>query len=186
MSTSHFVIEILALALSPFIAVWIGERLRWRHEDYRTKLWVFTTLLATRHAQFADDRLRALNLIQSVFARTTNVQTCFHSYLDSLTGTNLADPNVSAESNRKLQLLVEAMAKDLRLDVTGVDYSRGYLPKIMTQNMVADLTSSQLTRTMLLHYRKLVGFSDDRRKFGLYDNVELPAPIQMPRIDPPR
>lgn len=87
--------------------------------------------------------------------------------------------------NRRLQLLVEAMAKDLGLRVTGVDYSRAYSPNLLLHNFVNELASAQLTRTMLFHYRKLIGFSDDKSKFGLHAQIEIPPATPIPpRIDP--
>ena len=61
------ILTFCAILLSPVIAVLITVWLQNRKERRATKLWVFNTLIATRHDPIKDENVRALNMVDVVF-----------------------------------------------------------------------------------------------------------------------
>jgi hypothetical protein len=126
-------VQTAAIFLSPFFAVWAGRLLQDRAERRARKYWVLSALTQTRHAIFADDRIRALNTIDLAFGRNDKVRSLYRDYyaitMDVGPDGHLPPERIPA-LNAKLQELIEAMARDLHIhgEFTGVDFGRGYAP----------------------------------------------------------
>lgn len=67
MNNVQFWIYIIAVLLSPLIAVQISVWLQHRHEDHQRKLWVFKTLMSSRASRLSDNHVTALNMIDIEF-----------------------------------------------------------------------------------------------------------------------
>ena len=61
------VVNIIAVLLSPVIAVLVTVYLQNRREKRSQKLWIFNTLIGTRHSPLIEENVRALNMIDVVF-----------------------------------------------------------------------------------------------------------------------
>ena len=152
-------LELLALAFSPLIAVQVSERLRKRQERRNQKLWVLWTLVSTRHSQFADDRLRAINSVEFYYHDSPSVRKLFQEYMTMLGNEGLNNTQGFAERDRKLTELVDEMARTLGYGKTfsSLDFQRGYVPKYLGQVMEQQQKQQQLNEAMLAFFTKAQG-----------------------------
>lgn len=67
MTNVQFWIYIIAVLLSPLIAVQISVWLQRRHEDQNRRLWVFKTLMSNRASRLSESYVAALNMIDIEF-----------------------------------------------------------------------------------------------------------------------
>lgn len=81
--------SLLAILLSPVVAVLVSLYIQHRKERKATKLWIFNTLIATRHAPMTDERVRALNMVDVVFHDAKRVRQLWHEYFDMLSNEGL-------------------------------------------------------------------------------------------------
>jgi hypothetical protein len=77
-------VNILAILLSPVVAVMVTVLLQSRREKRNQKLWIFNALIATRHSPIVDENVRALNMIDVVFHDSARVRQLWHEYFDML------------------------------------------------------------------------------------------------------
>jgi len=90
-------ISILAILLSPVIAVGVTLWFQRRKDRRDAKLWILNTLMQTRHhGPASDEKVRAFNMIDVVFRKSPKVRELWHEYFGMLN-------NVSwrAESDKK-------------------------------------------------------------------------------------
>ena len=86
------VINILAILISPIIAVLISIWVQNRKEKRQNKMNIFTTLMATRHSSIIDESVRALNMIDVVFYDKHLVRQLWREYFDMLGNEGLNNP----------------------------------------------------------------------------------------------
>src|SRR4051812_19132766 len=77
-------INIAAIILSPLIAVLVTVWLQNRKERRGHQLWIFSKLMQTRHSPVTDQTVRALNMIDVVFANKRRIRQLWREYYDSL------------------------------------------------------------------------------------------------------
>ena len=105
-------INIAAVLLSPLVAVLVTVYLQRRRELRTRKETIFATLMAHRRAMPPErDWVRALNLIDVVFAGNGDVLNQWHQYYALLCSAKSA-PEYALRDNKLLDLLT-AMARDL-------------------------------------------------------------------------
>lgn len=123
-------ITVLAIVLSPAIAVGITLWHEIRREKRATKLWLFNTLIATRHAPITDEAVRALNMIDVVFHDAPPVRRLWRDYFDMLCNEGLANPAGWATRRKKNLEMITEMAKELGYGeaITHLDVDRVYTP----------------------------------------------------------
>jgi len=84
-TSSENIMEILAIVIGPIIAVLISVWLQRRHQKRDGKLSVFYTLMAYRKSYPpAKDLVKALNLIDVVYADEAKITQLWHRYYDLL------------------------------------------------------------------------------------------------------
>lgn len=88
MTTTQFVLNLLAVILAPVLAVQAQKWLERRREDRQRKLFIFRELMATRMARLSQRHVEALNLIDLEFpgdkSEDKPVHEAWRSYLDAL------------------------------------------------------------------------------------------------------
>lgn len=84
--------EIVAVLLSPIIAVVVTLWYQSRKEKRDTKRWLFGTLIATRHSPLTEESVRALNMIDVVFFNSQPVRKLWREYFDMLNNGGLNNP----------------------------------------------------------------------------------------------
>lgn len=135
------IVNVLAVALSPVIAVLIGQLLQCRAEKRKDKMDIFKTLMVNRHAVWSVDSVRALNSIDIIFSDDKEVRSRWKEYYDKLC---IQQPNASdfARINVSRDKLLEAMACSLgyKNKVTWETIQNPYIPKAMVDAQAQETT----------------------------------------------
>ena len=143
--------ELLAILLSPVIAVAITLWYQSRKEKRDAKRWIVQTLMATRHSPITDETVRALNLVDIVFHDAPSVRRLWREYFDMLCNQGLHNPQGwSSRQKKNLEMLTE-MARVVGYGgaVTHLDVDRVYYPQGLgeQQKRVQDI-SDELLRVL--------------------------------------
>lgn len=148
-------LTIAALLLSPLVAVGISQLLERQRERRALKYGVLTALLATRHSPFADDRLRALGVVELHFHGDPEVVRLYREYLDLLANDGLNTASGFTLRDRKLVELTDAMARSLGLKRPAPD-ARGWNDAAYVREAYErDQKSQTLQDAMLRFYSKM-------------------------------
>lgn len=123
-------LNILAILLSPIVAVLVSMYIQHRKERRDAKRWIVTTLFATRHSQVNDETVRALNLIDIVFHDSPSVRQLWHEYLDMQCNEGLSNPQGYSQRQKKNLEMITEMARVLGYgrEITHLDVDRVYSP----------------------------------------------------------
>lgn len=126
-------LEVLAVFLSPLIALRVGKLLDSLSDAKRRKEEIFNTLMETRAQPLTYEHVRALNKIDIAFYKNKEVRSAWNTYRDHLNssrGDNETDQKIWADKipDKMAKLLME-MAKLLNYDFDEVLLKKGaYLP----------------------------------------------------------
>jgi hypothetical protein len=139
--------NILAILLSPLIAVWVTTRLQDRKERRQQQLHILGTLMAARHEPLSADTVRALNLLDLVFSDKADVRKLWREYFEMVSNEGLQNPQGWKQRSKKNLEMITEMAKCLgygdaisHLDVDRVYYPVGVLNQAqMSQELQAEL-----------------------------------------------
>jgi len=159
---------IVATLFGPILAVQVQKYLEKAGEARNQKLWIFSTLMATRGSTLAADHVRALNMIDLVFnggrsrrrGRTeTDVLDAWRDYLDHLNTSSNEETGMRwlEKKQELLVLLLSSMAADLGLRYDRVLLRNGaYIPKGHTdlensQQLLRQLAIKVLSGELPLH-----------------------------------
>jgi len=120
------IITIIAIALSPAIAVLIAIWAQSRGEKQRNKKLIFSSLMSTRHQIYSDEIVRALNMIDVVFRDKERVRELWREYYDMLYTKGIDWKQVDT---KRLELITE-MAKVVGYGkkISHIDVDRVYTP----------------------------------------------------------
>lgn len=123
-------VNIIAILLSPVIAVLITICLQNRRERRNQKLSIFNTLIATRHSPINDENVRALNMIDVVFHDCPRVRDLWHEYFSMLCNEGLNNALGWPQRQKKNLEMITEMAKVLGYGdaITHLDVDRVYYP----------------------------------------------------------
>jgi hypothetical protein len=123
-------VNILAILLSPVVAVLVTVYLQDRRERRNQKLRILHTLMATRHTPILDENVRALNMIDVVFHDSPRVRDLWHEYFGMLCNQGLDNPTGGQQRQKKNLELITEMGKALGYAkaLTHLDADRVYYP----------------------------------------------------------
>lgn len=127
------VVNVIAILVSPLIAVLITVYLQNRKEKHNLKMRIFGTLMATRHSPIRDESVRALNMIDVVFSNKEKVRKLWHEYYDMLNNQGLQnEQGFNLRQKKNLELITE-MANEVGYgkEITHLDVDRVYYPQGM-------------------------------------------------------
>ena len=137
------IMSILAIIISPILAVWIGQKLHEKALKREDKMKIFKTLMTARIYGWTAEGTQALNLIDVVFADSKKVIKCWREYYDSL-NQKPALFNIEEALMRQCRLLLE-VSKTLGYEktVTWETVQKYYAPDAMhtQQDQVEQLFS---------------------------------------------
>src|SRR5258708_6192950 len=105
--------NIIAVLLSPVIAVAISLYIQSRKDKRAPKLWILSTLIATRHSPITDECVRALNTIDLAFHDSPRVRRLWREYYEMLNNEGLQNANGFAQRQKKNLEMITEMAKNL-------------------------------------------------------------------------
>lgn len=142
------ILMILAVSISPFLAVFAQRKIDLVREKRNHRLWIFRTLMATRGNKISLEHVQALNSIELFFDNPNedkDIVEKWNEYLDHLVGQNLKqeDKDYSAKlsawiekSDDLLAELLQIMGKSLGYDFDKVKIKRGiYVPRSHGEEM---------------------------------------------------
>jgi uncharacterized protein DUF6680 len=145
------IVNVLAILLSPLIAVLVTIRLQNRKEKRAHKLGIFNTLIATRHSPIIDQNVRALNMIDVAFYDCPQVRNLWHEYFAMLSNEGLNNPIGFDQRQKKNLEMITEMAKVLGYGeaITHLDVDRVYNPVgLGTQSQLQQETAAELLRVL--------------------------------------
>ncbi len=120
------IITIIAIALSPAIAVLIAIWVQSLGEKRRNKKSIFSSLMSTRHHGVSDEIVRALNMIDVVFRDKEKVRELWHEYYDMLYNKGI---DWKQRDTKRLELITEiAKVIGYGKKITHIDVDRVYIP----------------------------------------------------------
>jgi len=146
----------IAVLLAPLVALQVQKLIEAWKEKRQRKRWVYLTLMTTRHVQLSLEHVRALNMIDLEFTKTSGkeaeVRTSWKTYLDHLASVPKDDdqPGMAVWAQRKLELftqLLTTMGQCVGYDFDPVHIQKGiYAPR----GHADDEMEQRATRRLLL------------------------------------
>jgi hypothetical protein len=124
------ILNIIAILLSPIIAVLISIFIQNRKEKHNSKMKIFISLISTRNRAPTEENVRALNMIDVIFAKEEEVRKLWREYYDMLSNEGLNNPVGWKQRGQKNLEMITAMAKNLGYgkEITSLDVDRVYFP----------------------------------------------------------
>lgn len=144
-------INIVAILLSPLIAVLVTLWFQRRKEKRDAKLWILNTLVSTRHSGPTDEKVRAQNMIDIAFRDSLEVRRLWHEYFEMLYNVGLNNPLGWQQRQKKNLEMLTAMAKDVGYgkSISHLDIDRVYYPEgLGKQDARAEAISDELLRVL--------------------------------------
>lgn len=128
------IINVIAIIISPVIAVIVGQILQNNRKKRVDKLEIFKSLMISRGLGWSVESVRALNIIEVVFCDDKRVLNQWKIYYDKLCVEN---PNETELSKIKTEgdKLLEVIAKSLGYNITWETIQKPYIPKGLKDNM---------------------------------------------------
>ena len=145
------IINVVALLISPVIAVVVSLWYQRVTERRKPRIALFTTLLATRTFRLSDEHVRALNLIDVTFHDSRKVRSVWREYFDMLNNAGLNNPNGWKQRESKFFEMLTAMATAVGHDteITHTDVERVYVPEgLVTEKQRFVEISTELLRVL--------------------------------------
>lgn len=140
------VLNLVAIIVAPVAAVLIGQWLQNRANKRKDKLEIFKTLMIARNG-WSPESVRALNIIDIVFADDSTVRTRWKEYYDRLCVENPSETELKKIKTAQDKLL-EAIAVSLgyKDKVTWETIQNPYVPKgmIEAEQMQREYQTGQL------------------------------------------
>lgn len=131
------IINIIAIIVSPVVAVVVGQILQDRRKKRSDKMEIFKTLMISRGLGWSTESVKALNIIEVVFSDDQSVLNQWKIYYDRLCVEN---PNETELSKIKTEgdKLLDVMAKSLgyKEKVTWETIQKPYIPKGLSDNII--------------------------------------------------
>ena len=131
------IINILAIIIIPIVAVFVGQKLQDRSQKRKDKLEIFRMLMMNRGIGWTVETVRALNIVDIVFADDNTVKASWKEYYDKLC---IQNPNdMQCKQIREAQYkLLEAMACSLgyKGQITWETIQNPYIPQGMWDAML--------------------------------------------------
>jgi hypothetical protein len=126
----------IAILLAPVVALRVGGILQRRSDAQKSKLTLFGTLIALRHTPLSTELIRALNLIDAVFADDPVVREAWTQYLTALNNQSLnTDVGLAIREDKRHNLLLQ-IVKALKLSrkISSADLLRIYTPTFVAED----------------------------------------------------
>ena len=130
------IINIIVIIVAPIVAVIIGQYLQDREKKRMDKMDIFKTLMISRGMGWSIESVKALNIIEVVFADDKKVLRQWKIYYDKLcvespTETELS--KIKTEGDKLLDMMAKSLGyKD---KVTWETIQKPYVPKGLKDNM---------------------------------------------------
>lgn len=144
------IINVIAIAISPAIAVYIGRQLDDRTERRKDKMEIFKTLMMARIHSWTYESVKALNIIDIVFADDKNVR---QAWKDLYSRYCISNPSAIEMKEREqlMYKLIENIGISLgyKDKITWETIQKPYMPEGMKQQLDNQNTYQQLALLIL-------------------------------------
>lgn len=131
------IVNIIAIILSPIVAVIVGQILQNRDKRRNDKMEIFKTLMIGRGLGWSVESVKALNIIYVVFSDDKKVLDQWKIYYDKLCIENPTEMDllkIKIEGDKLLDIMSRTLGyKD---KVTWEIIQKPYIPMGMTENML--------------------------------------------------
>ena len=151
------IVNIIAVAISPLIAVLIGQKLQARAEKRKDKIAVFQTLMKTRAYPWTSESMDAMNVIDIVFADDERVRTAWKKHYSNLCVSNPREQELMKIQTSKCKLL-EAMARSLNYKnkINWEAIQNPYFPKGLENQILLNEQNQQMQMNLLRKMNEIV------------------------------
>jgi hypothetical protein len=140
-------VNIIAILVSPVIAVLVSIWVQNRKEKKLKRFFIFSSLMSTRHLVAPSDEIvRALNMIDVVFCDEEKIRQLWREYFEMVHNPN----TINLWNDKKLELLTE-MAKVVgyKKSISMIDVKRVYYPVGLAEDaMRARAISEEFLRAL--------------------------------------
>ena len=125
------ILTVIAIALSPFIAVFVSRWIEDWKDLKKQKTFIFLSLVSSRHQNITEEQARIYNSIDVVFSKSSNVRKKWREYYELLHQRD----RMSEWAKKKLELL-KAMADETgyKKAIDHLDLDRVYYPTGLTED----------------------------------------------------
>lgn len=158
------IVNIVAVILSPIVAVLIGQYLQKRSEKRKDKMQVFMTLMKTRAFAWNMDIVNALNVIDVVFSDNKDVRDAWKNHYSALCVSEPKENELKRIQDTKYKLL-EVMAKSLgyRDDINWEIIQSPYYPKGLDNQMTMNQYSQEMQATLLKQFSEALSANQNKK-----------------------
>ena len=147
-------IKVIAIFTSPFFAVFIGRKLEDRANRRKDKMEIFKTLMiariTVRNYGWTNESVRALNIIDIVFADDKNVRQAWKDLYDKYC---ISNPSATEQKQieNAMYKLIESIGVSLgyKDKITWETIQKPYMPEGMKQQLDNQNTYQQLALSIL-------------------------------------
>jgi hypothetical protein len=124
------IVNVIAIMLSPVIAVLITMFLQSRKDKRNSKMNIFITLMSTRNRAPTEEIVRALNIIDVIFSKDKNIRRLWSEYFGMLSNEGLNNPVGWKQREQKNLEMITAIAKNIgyQNEITSLDVDKVYYP----------------------------------------------------------
>ena len=154
-------INIIAVLLSPIIAVWVGQKLQLKAKQRDDKMQIFKSLMTARIYGWTVESVHNLNIIDIVFSDDKNVRAAWKELFDKY-----ANENPSDKKKKKIRVarekLIEQMAISLgyKDEVTWDIIQNPYIPKGMAEQLNKNAHTNDNFATAMSEFLNMLPKSD--------------------------
>lgn len=130
------VFNVLAIVCSPLIALYVGRKLQDREKKRNDKMLIFRSLMMDRGLGWSTESMRALNIIEIVFADDAKVLKQWKKFYQALC---IQDPNptqtLDIENARAEFLVTMAESLGYKESITKEIIQNAYIPKGLSKSI---------------------------------------------------
>ena len=151
------ILNIIAIIVSPILAVLIGQWLQTCSEKRKDKMQIFKTLMTARIYGWTVESVHALNLIDIVFAKDKTVRAAWKDLNDKYHVSNPDEAQLKKIEQSQYKLL-EAISNSLgyKDKITWETIQNPYIPEILRSQMEAQKQSQQAYLNVLSEVSKMI------------------------------
>jgi hypothetical protein len=164
-------LNVIELIIVPIVAVWIGQKLQERAKKREDKMEIFKTLMTSRIYGWTEPGVRALNIIDVVFADDENVRKQWKKYYDKLCTSNPTDMDIRKIQQERDKLLeVMAVSLGYKDKITWETIQNPYIPK----GMLDQMTQQQVNQNNQIEImEKMKSVLSENREVNLNEQNEI-------------
>lgn len=156
------ILNLIALITIPIIAVLIGQYLQNRAKKREDKMEIFKALMISRALGWTNESVRALNIIEIVFADNKSVLQQWKAYYDKLCIENPTETDmrkIQTERNKLIEIIANSLG--YKNKITWETIQNPYIPT----GMVDTIKQQQKFQNFQVEIA-------ERMKFMMQENVE--------------